>query len=221
MALILPARGGVLSPEQLDDVRRRMAGGDVIAFPTETLYGLGCDPFRDEALARLVALKGRPAGKPLPLIAATLAAAESIVVRTSPRVRRLWEQLTSRLWPGSLTLVMEAEPGVPVAVTGGTGRVGVRVSSLPLARQMAEAAGGLIVATSANVSGEKVPGTAQSVAAGLGEGLALVVDGGRLAAAPPSTVVDLTGGTVQVLREGAVPVPVLDSILGDPLERPD
>ena len=179
MALILPARGDVLSPEQLDDARRRLRAGDVIAFPTETLYGLGCDPFQDEALSRLVALKRRPAGKPLPLIAATLAAAERIVVRTSPRVRRLWEQLTSRLWPGSLTLVMEAEPIVPVTVTGGTGRVGVRVSSLPLARQLAEAAGGLIVATSANVSGERVPATAEGVAAVLGEGLVLVVDAGR------------------------------------------
>jgi L-threonylcarbamoyladenylate synthase len=166
-------------------------------------------------------LKGRPAGKPLPLIAATLAAAESVVAWTPPSVRRLWEQLTSRLWPGSLTLVMEADPRVPVAVTGGTGRVGVRVSSLPLARQLAEAAGGLIVATSANVSGEKVPGTAEGVSAVLGEGLALVVDGGRLEDAAPSTVVDLTGGTVRVLREGAVPVAVLDAILGEPLEGPD
>jgi L-threonylcarbamoyladenylate synthase len=221
MAQILPVSGGFLSPEQIDDVRRRLRAGDVIAYPTETLYGLGCDPFQAEALSRLVALKGRPEGKPLPLIAASLAAAERIVVRTSPRVRRLWEQLTSGLWPGSLTLVMEAEPVVPVMVTGGTGRVGVRVSSLPLARQLAEAAGGLIVATSANSSGEKVPETAEGVAAVLGEGLVLVVDAGRLGAGAPSTVVDLTGGTVRVLREGAVPVPVLDSILGEPVERPD
>ncbi len=106
-------------------------------------------------------------------------------------------------------------------MSGSTGSVGVRVSGLPLARQLAAAAGGLIVATSANISGATVPGTAAGVAAALGEGLDLIVDGGRLGDGAPSTVVDLGGGTPKVLREGAVPVPVLDSILGGPLKRPD
>jgi L-threonylcarbamoyladenylate synthase len=221
MPLFLPAREEVLPPDQIDEVRRRLRAGEVIAFPTETLYGLGCDPHQDEAVSRLVALKGRPSGKPLPLIAVSVAAAEGIVVLDSPESRRLWERLTSGLWPGPLTLVGDAGPDLPAAVTGGTGRVGVRVSSLPLARQLAGAAGGVIVATSANRSGEEVPGTAQGVAAALGEDLALVVDGGGLGEGRPSTVVDLTGGIPRLIREGAVSVPVLVSVLDGPLGLPD
>jgi L-threonylcarbamoyladenylate synthase len=220
MPRIDPVDGDLLPPERLDDVIRRLRAGEIIVFPTETLYGLGCDPLQEAALSRLAAIKGRPADKPLPLIAASTAAAERVVLRPSARVSVLWTRLTSRFWPGPLTLVLEAAPGLPAAVTAGTGRVGVRVSSLPLARQMAQAAGGVIVATSANRSGWPVPVTARGVGRALGEGVHLILDGGRLEGGAPSTVVAIADRPPSILREGAVPAAELAAVLDDPADRP-
>ncbi|MFP5212072.1 MAG: L-threonylcarbamoyladenylate synthase, partial [Acidobacteriota bacterium] len=122
----------------------------VIIYPTETLYGLGANPLSEEAVKKVYRVKGRDFDKPLPLIAANRAAALSAVARWTD----LAEVLAESFWPGPLTLVLAASPRLPALIHAGTGKIGVRVSSHPVARVLAEASGGLITATSANESGQ-------------------------------------------------------------------
>jgi L-threonylcarbamoyladenylate synthase len=218
---ILQAKDDGLSRPDLARVKACLTAGGVVAYPTETLYGLGCNPRDREAVVRVTTLKKRPAGKPLPLIASSTAAALEVADPGSGESRRLWELLTRRLWPGPLTVVVTARPGLADGVTGGGGRVGIRVSSLPLARQIARACGGVVVATSANRSGEAVPVTAGEVVIALAAGPDLIVDGGPVPGGAPSTVVELGRDAPRVLREGVIPVPVLARILGQAPEPAD
>ncbi|MFQ5719788.1 MAG: L-threonylcarbamoyladenylate synthase, partial [Acidobacteriota bacterium] len=133
------------------DLRRRLSRGAVVIFPTETFYGLGGAPQQATA-ARILALKGRREGRPLPLIAASPAVART-AVHLDPPARRLWDALTTRWWPGPLTLVARARSGFPPELLAGGQTVGVRVSSNETATTIAELCGGLTVATSANATG--------------------------------------------------------------------
>jgi L-threonylcarbamoyladenylate synthase len=175
--------------------------GGVIAYPTETFYGLGALASDGAAVARLVRVKGRPDGKPLPLLGAGLAQLEA-VAELSPLARRL----AAAFWPGPLTLVLPARPGLHAAITGGAGTVGVRVTSGGVAAALAAAAGGALVATSANPSGGPPPTTAAGLDPALRSRLDLVLDGGATPGGAPSTVVALDGEQVTLLRPGAVPI---------------
>jgi len=179
-----------------------LAAGGVVAYPTETFYALGVSVFDTSACRRLFALKGRPASKTLPAILAGIVQLELVASEISPEVRRLAE----RFWPGPLTLVIPARASVAAASEGGT--LAVRVSGLALARELAEAFGPL-TSTSANRSGEPAPTTAGEVftrfAAGEGEGINLVLDGGSTPGGPPSTIVDVSAGVPRLVREGRIP----------------
>jgi L-threonylcarbamoyladenylate synthase len=179
------------------DVLRR---GGIVAYPTETFYGLGALASHRGALARLAAAKLRPEGKPLPLLAADRAQVD-VVAALSP----LAERLAARFWPGPVTLVLPARPGLDEVVTAGTGTVGVRVPGSAVARALAAAAGGAIVSTSANVSGEPPPADARALSAALRARIDHVLDAGPTPGGLPSTVVDVTGGAVALVRAGAVP----------------
>ena len=172
--------------------------GGVVALPTDTFYGLAADVHDEAALARLLALKGRPAGKPLPVLVADLAAAEALAGGLSEAARRL----ADRWWPGPLMLVLRAAPGLPEARTGGTGTVGLRVADHSVVAAVLARVGGPITGTSANRAGEAAPRTAEEVEAGLGDGMDLVLDGGGTPGGAPSTVVDCTGGEGRVVRAG-------------------
>jgi L-threonylcarbamoyladenylate synthase len=187
--------------------------GGVIAYPTETFYGLGALAADGAAVARLVRAKERPDGQPLPLLGADLAQLEA-VARFEPLARRLADSF----WPGPLTLVLPARPGLAPAITGGGGTVGVRVTSGAVAAALADAAGGALVATSANRSGQPPPTTASGLDPALRARLDLVLDGGPTPGGAPSTVVAVEGGRIAVLRAGAVAIEALRSVLGgDPL----
>lgn len=172
----------------------------LVAFPTETFYGLGANALDPEAVARVFRAKGRPADKPLLVLVDSLAMAEAVVAELPGRAR----QLITRYWPGPLTLILPARSHLPAALTAGTGTIGVRVSGHPLARALAQAAALPITAPSANLHGDPSPRTAAEVMASLGDRVDLVLDGGVTAGGPPSTVLDLTGVEPRIVRPGAV-----------------
>jgi L-threonylcarbamoyladenylate synthase len=175
--------------------------GGIVAYPTETFYGLGALATRPDALARLAEAKLRPAGKPLPLIAGDLAQVLA-VASLDDRVARA---LAARFWPGPLTLVLPCAPGLDAAIVAGSGTVGVRIPGDEVAAALALQAGGALVSTSANLSGEPPPMHAAALSPAIAACVDAVVDGRSTPGGLPSTVVQVEHGRVRLLREGAVP----------------
>lgn len=182
--------------------------GALIVYPTETLYAVGGAALDPAAGRRVRLAKGRPDGKPLPLVVADAETARTLC-RAWPPVA---DALSERFWPGPLTLVLPSAASVPDEVTAGTGTVALRVTGLPLARALCRAAGPLL-STSANRAGEPPATTCADALAAVGESVELALDGGACAGAP-STIVDLTGARPALLREGAVPWAELAGLLG-------
>jgi len=171
--------------------------GGVIAYPTETFYGLGADPLSAAAVARVFGVKARVEGQSLPLIAADLAQARRVADVTGAAAR-----LAARFWPGPLTLVVPAlAPFAEGAQRLGT--VAIRVPDHAVARALAAAFGSPITSTSANLSGEP-PASVVSELGGIAPRLDVVVDGGRTPGGLPSTIVDVTGGAPTLVRAGAI-----------------
>jgi L-threonylcarbamoyladenylate synthase len=176
--------------------------GGLVAFPTETFYGLGAAALQPAAVRRIVEVKGRPDGKPLLVLVDSLAMVDAIALEVPPRAR----ELMTRHWPGALTLVLRARPEVPGEVTAGSGTVGVRFSPHPVARALVTALGAPITAPSANPSGRPAPTTAAQVRAYFADRVELVLDGGATAGGEPSTVLDVTVDPPRLIRAGAVRV---------------
>jgi L-threonylcarbamoyladenylate synthase len=188
------------SERALDEAVRAIAAGGVIALPTDTLYGLGADPFRPDAVARVFAAKGRMTEKALPLIAADIG---QVADRIAP-LPAVACRLASRFWPGPLTLLLTAPASLAPAVSGGTGTVGVRVPSHAVARALCRACGSPLTATSANISGAEPSADPDQVARTLGDRIDLLVDAGTTPGGPPSTIVDATGESARLVRQGAI-----------------
>jgi len=185
----------------LDQAAARLRKGGIVAYPTETFYGLAADPWQPVALERLLALKGRDPLAPLPLILPSRDHLAALVAQVPTDA----EVLMDRYWPGPLTLVLPARAGLPEALVGPAG-IGVRLSGHPVAAELAARLDAPLVATSANPSGEPPAQTADQVARYL-PGVDLLVDGGRTAGGKPSTVVAVAlSGEVTVLRQGAIHV---------------
>jgi L-threonylcarbamoyladenylate synthase len=183
--------------------------GGVVAFPTETFYGLGVDPLDPGAVRRLLALKGKPERSPILLLLAGAWQVEDVV----SRLPGAFVPLAEKFWPGPLTIVVPAAAGLPDEITGGTGTVGVRVPGLALARKLARALARPVTGTSANVHGAPPCRTAPEVVRAFPEGLDLVLDGGPTAGGASSTVLDLSGGAPRIVRHGAIPVAALRPFL--------
>ncbi|MBF6569354.1 MAG: threonylcarbamoyl-AMP synthase [Candidatus Binataceae bacterium] len=183
--------------------------GEVVVYPTETFYGLAVDPFIPGALDRLFAIKAREPDKTIALIASEASMAFGVASEVPPIARRLAE----KFWPGALTLVLPARAGLPSALVGVDGGVGVRVSSHPIANALAAALGGCITATSANIAGQPPAKTVAAARASFGAAIAMYLDGGSLIADYPSTVATVADGQLRILREGAISAPVLNGSL--------
>lgn len=174
--------------------------GGVVAFPTETFYGLGAAASSAAGVARVFAVKGRPEGKPLLVLVDSVAMAESLALTVSDTARALM----ARHWPGALTLVLPARPSVPTALTAGTGTIGVRWPAHAVAVGLVRALGEPLTAPSANPSDTPPARTARDVLGYFDGALDLVLDGGPTPGGAPSTVLDLTVDPLRVLRRGAV-----------------
>ena len=182
--------------------------GGVVIYPTDTVYGLGCDPANVDATRRICEIKGR-ADKPLPLACSDVETARRIV-----EFNPIAERLAERFWPGPLTMVLPARVDYPIWVTHGARTLGVRVPDHQVARRLAKLSGGVIVSTSANKSGEPPPKTAQEAAEQIGEEVDLILDAGPAPLRQPSTVIDLSGDELWIIRPGPIRADDIKRALG-------
>ena len=177
-----------------------LAGGNVVAFPTETVYGLGADAGRADAVERVYRVKGRPANNPLIVHAADVAAAQHCAGGWNPAA----EILAKAFWPGPLTMVLPRGPRICVAACAGLDTMAIRVPNHPVAQEILARFGRPVCAPSANVSGHTSPTSAAHVLAELDGRILLIVDGGNCTIGLESTVVDMTADAPRVLRPGAI-----------------
>ena len=188
------------SPSALAEAADVLRGGGLVAFPTETVYGLGADACSAVATEKIFAAKGRPADNPLIVHVASLTAAADLTANIS----RLARQLAAQWWPGPLTLVLDGDRALPSVTTAGLATVAVRVPAHPVALGLLRAANIPIAAPSANRSGRPSPTSADHVFDDLGNVVDLILDGGPTDVGVESTVVDARGDVPVMLREGAV-----------------
>ena len=205
-----------MNPE-ITRAARILERGGLVAFPTETVYGLGADASNPAAITRLYAVKGRPPGHPV-IVHFSDAEHAFAWAREVPAAARV---LAARFWPGPLTLILARAPQVGDFVTGGQDSVGLRVPGHPLALELLAAFGGGLAAPSANRFGRVSPTTAQHVKEDLGADVDLVLDGGPCGVGIESTIVDLSRGGPVLLRPGGVPAADIEEALGVPIGGPD
>jgi L-threonylcarbamoyladenylate synthase len=177
-----------------------ISGGGAVAFPTESFYGLGVDATNEKAVQRLFAIKKRESEHPVLILIPTREMLDQHVAH----IPDVANTLIREFWPGGLTLVFEAGPKTPRSLTAGTGKIGVRLSSHPIATGLAQNAGLPITGTSANVSGEPACIKAEEVSRSLGKTVDLILDGGETEGGKGSTILDVTVKPPRVLREGMV-----------------
>jgi L-threonylcarbamoyladenylate synthase len=195
-------------PNTLDRALALLRAGQPIAFPTDTVYGVGAAALDAAAVLRLYEVKRRPLTQAIPLLIADPADLASVAAATPPIAQRL-----ARLWPGALTLVLPAAPGLPAALLAGGATVAVRLPDHAWLRALIRALGEPLAATSANLHGGRDPQTATDVAAQLGDAPALIADGGPTPGPVPSTIVDCTAPEPQLLRAGALAWEVITAAL--------
>jgi len=203
------------SPEALERAAAILRGGGLVAFPTETVYGLGANAFDAEAVARIFEVKKRPFASPLIVHVADLATARSVTIEWPENA----EILSRRFWPGPLTLVLRKAAIVPDLVTAGLDSVGVRMPSNPVALALIRTAGVPLAAPSANLFTRLSPTTAQHVQDGLGDMVDLVLDGGPTQVGIESTVASLRRSPPVVLRPGMISQAELETATGISWER--
>ena len=198
-------------PEILAAAAEVLRKGGIVVYPTETLYGIGADPRHERALERLQQAKERTDPKPVLLVAASLDDVRPFITALTPEA----ELLVQAFWPGPLTLLLPASEAAPHGVTRGSGRVGIRVPSSPVALGLARAFGGPVTSTSANTTGHPTPADIDGIAGMLGTSVDLYLDAGPLPPSLPSTVVDAAACPVRLVREGAVSIDRLHAVLPD------
>jgi L-threonylcarbamoyladenylate synthase len=190
------------------EAARIIVNGGVIAFRTDTFYGLGADPLNPEAIRKVKELKGREDDKPILLLISDLNQVDKFVAQSN-----FFKFVAARHWPAPLTLIGVSLPHVPMELTAGTNSLGIRLPDDEDVRDFVRVCGGALTATSANISGQPPARTAQEVENYFPEGIDLIIDGGEVTGSEPSTIVNLTKGEVKLVREGAVSREVLEDLL--------
>ena len=204
-----------IDKNQIDETVINEAGGllkagRLVAFPTETVYGLGADALQEEAAKRTYAAKGRPSDNPLIIHIADYEDLKKIAVNIPPQT----DMLAAHFWPGPLTMIFEKSENVPYGTTGGLDTVAVRMPSDPVAQALIRAAGGFVSAPSANTSGRPSPTTAQHVAGDLGGKIDMILDGGSVDIGLESTILDMTVSPPMILRPGAITAEMFEKVIG-------
>jgi len=197
--------------DAIADAADALRRGGLVAFPTETVYGLGADASNAAAVGRIFAAKGRPADHPLIVHLHDAA----LLGRWASDIPSAADRLADRFWPGPLTLILRRRADVPAVVTGGQSTIGLRIPGHRVALSLLEAFGGGVAAPSANRFGRISPTTAAHVEAELGRSVDRILDGGPCAVGLESTIVDLTGDRARLLRPGAIGADALAAVLGE------
>ena len=198
-----------MNPAEAELAAERIRSGRIVAYPTETFYGLGTDALSSPAVENLFILKGREPGKPIPVLVSDREMLEKIAVRIGRRA----EILIQNFWPGPLTLIFPARKTLPANLTAGTGKIGARISSHPVALQICRRFGGPITTTSANPEGQAPSRSAVQVRRYFPAVLDLILEAGRLSGKKGSTVLDLTCHPAVLVREGEIPREELEVFL--------
>ncbi len=175
--------------------------GGVIAYPSDTIYGLGALYNNEEAVKRIIRLKGRPETKGILLIAGSIDSLKGIVEGLSEEALHL----ARRFWPGPLTLILRAKSHISELITGGTGKIAVRIPGASFALELLRRKGLIITSTSANPSGLPPAMDAETISKYFPDGLDMIIDNGILSG-PPSTIVEIEAGKINIIREGAIPI---------------
>lgn len=186
--------------ESLSAAVAALKRGDVIVLPTETLYGLGADALNSAAVDKVFQLKGRDTSNPIPVLVADREMLDTLVAELSP----LAERLIGNFWPGPLTLVLPARKEAPEPLLNSSGAVGVRISSQPIATELVKALGRPVTATSANLSGQTPARTVEEAKKYFAGQIEFFVDGGELTSKTGSTVAEVIGDTIRIIREGKI-----------------
>ena len=205
-----------INPEAIDTEAIARAGeilkkGGLVAFPTETVYGLGGDATNPDASHKIYSAKGRPSDNPLIVHITNMEALEEIVAEV-PQAAYL---LAERFWPGPLTMIFQKNDRIPYETTGGMDTVAVRMPSDPIAQALIDASTGYIAAPSANTSGRPSPTQAEHVAQDLNGKIDMIIDGGPVNIGLESTIVDLTEDVPMILRPGFITLEMLKAVLGE------
>lgn len=197
---------------------KALADGQLVGFPTETVYGLGADAFNPEAVAKIFAAKSRPTGHPLIVHVAD----KADLHRFGRNVHPMAEKLVDAFWPGPLTVIVDRADEIASETTGGRDTVGLRMPdhdlTLELLRQFGEIGSGAVAGPSANRFGGVSPTTAEHVRQDLGDAVSVVLDGGPCRVGVESTIVDVSGPTAKLLRPGGISIVELEAVLGVPVE---
>lgn len=196
--------------ETIADADAALRRGGVIVFPTETLYGLGADALDSTAVEKIFQLKGRDFAQPIPALVADREMLDSLVAEVSP----LTEKLIARFWPGPLTIVLPARRNFPGQLMNSTGGVGVRISSHPIATELVRMLGRPLTATSANPTGKSAARTVGEARDYFAGHIDIFVDGGELTSKSGSTVVEIKGNSLTIIREGEIGKSELQRVLG-------
>ena len=195
------------TPQAVEQALHILQNGGLVAFPTDTVYGVGSLVFDGKAVESIYIAKDRPIEKAIPVLIADAADMEKVGID----IPEIAYQLAARFWPGPLTCVIPKQPTLPESVSA-TSTVGVRVPDHEVARALLRSAGPMAV-TSANISGQPSPSTAEEVFAQLGSRIDLIIDGGKTPGGVPSTVVDCTSGEIKILRAGPITLDQIKSKL--------
>jgi L-threonylcarbamoyladenylate synthase len=196
--------------QALSEIAAVIAAGGIIAYRTDTFYGLGADPLNANAVGKIRSLKGREETKPILILISGMREVDRFVQKRT----KLFDDVAHKLWPGPVTLVGEARPELPDELTARSKTIGVRWAD-DIVNILVDSCGGALTATSANPSGRAPARSAGEVRAYFPAGLDLVVDDGPAAGDKPSTLLDLSGDTLKLIREGAVSRSELEELVGE------
>jgi len=205
-----------VSPESLQQAAQILRGGGLVAFPTETVYGLGADAFNAEALAKIFEVKNRPRFDPLIIHIASLDTLEKVADMSmlSEEARRKLFSLAEKFWPGPLSLVLPKNEKIPGIATAGLPTAAIRFPAYEAARMLISLSGGAVAAPSANPFGSLSPTRAEHVRDKLGDKVDMILDGGPAQIGVESTVLDITGKSIKILRHGGTPKEEIEKLIG-------
>lgn len=199
------------APENLASAVEALKRGDVIVFPTETLYGLGADALNEAAVEKVFQLKGRDPGNPIPVLVANQEMLDTLIAKVPTAAQRLIDQY----WPGPLTLVLPGRKNIPRYLCNSSGGVGVRISSEPIAASLVHGLGRPLTATSANLSGKEPARTLQEAKNYFANQVDVFIEGGTLNSQSGSTVVEVMEDSIKIIREGEIYAYELRQVLGE------